>query len=659
MKNKDIFEGLNKQQLEAVKHGNSPVLVIAGAGSGKTRVITLRIVNLIKQGVPGKEILAVTFTNKAASEMKTRILRYVEDDVTVGTFHSVCLRILRRDGRHIGLRSGFTIYDDQDQLSIIKRCLKELNIDEKAVNPKFIKEKISQCKDRLIPSDNMSSEDIFVAPHFDDIYKLYEEKLNKNNGVDFGDLIAKTIYLFRKNSEVLDKYRSKFKNILVDEYQDTNYAQHEFICMLSKKHQNIMVVGDPDQSIYEWRSADVENILKFDKIFKGAETIRLEQNYRSTNTILEAANAIISNNVNRKPKELWSDNGKGELIDFFKAQDARMEAAYLVNKLLEYRNQGSSLKDMAGFYRTHAQSRVIEEELIRNNIPYKIVGGVKFYARKEIKDLLAYLKLTRNSSDDVSFLRIINTPRRGIGKAAIEKMSSFAKAKGISLFDAVKELSGEKDSKKTLSKFCSMMSEFKGKSTILPLDKLLELIIERTGYVDILESENTTESKARIENIGEFYESILEFQNSLSIDQENALDAYLESIVLQTDIDGHQGYDNQFTLMTLHSAKGLEFPIVFMLGMEEGILPHANSISSSESELEEERRLCYVGLTRAMERLHLSYAQERKIFGFSKYQNPSRFLSEIPPRLINSPITSSRAKHNLPTFGNFEDVWES
>ena len=644
MKKNDIYAHLNDEQLKAVKYKPAPLLVLAGAGSGKTRVLTTRIIHMIQNGIDPNEILAVTFTNKAAKEMKGRVARQVHTPVMIGTFHSICLRILRENASHASLRDDFIIYDDKDQLAIIKDCMNVLDIDEKSISPKHVRERISRCKDQLqspkkAASEYADHEDSFFIP----IYYRYEEKLKNCNGVDFGDLIAKTVLLFKAEPKILAHYHKLFRHILVDEYQDTNYAQYVFIDQLARKHRSITVVGDPDQSIYEWRVASAANMIKFEQDFKGAKVIRLEQNYRSTNTILKAANAVIAHNVNRKPKSLWSDKGEGPLIELYRAQNDRMEAKNLIHEILMAKREGYHPKDMVGFYRTHSQSRVFEEELRRNNIPYTIVGSVKFYARKEIKDLLAYMKVVFNLDDEINLLRIINTPKRSIGKTTVDKLRALSHQHKISLYDAIGQYSQQPKTsarlKKVLSYFYQMINNFKEASEVLPLSALLQTIIDTTGYAAALEQEDTLEAKIRIENIREFFTSVKEFEESLSGEEHlHVLRAYLEFISLQTQIDTWYEEDELFTLMTLHSAKGLEFPIVFMLGMEEGLLPHANAMNASFNELEEERRLCYVGFTRAMERLYLSYAMSRRTFGFTKRQHPSRFLYEVPSNLLNRTV---------------------
>ncbi|HPN89070.1 MAG TPA: UvrD-helicase domain-containing protein [Candidatus Omnitrophota bacterium] len=657
----DFLSSLNAEQKEAVLHQDGPLLVVAGAGSGKTRVITARIIVLIQKGVSAKDILAVTFTNKAAEEMKTRVFQYAKSHVTMGTFHSVCLGILRREGRAIGLAESFIIYDEQDQLSVVKECLKALQLDLKEMNPKHFVEKISQCKDRLLNSLDIKDDPEYQEPHFFDIYDSYQRRLKDHHGVDFGDLIMKTVELFEKNPDILARYQSRYRYVLVDEYQDTNYAQHQFIYLIAKGHQNITVVGDPDQSIYEWRGADIQNILEFEKMFKNVKVVKLEQNYRSTNTILKAANAVITHNTHRKHKELWSKNGEGALIDAHVSTDERGEARFLVRKIAEMRRDGYKMKDMAAFYRTNAQSRVLEEELIQSGIPYKVVSGVKFYARKEIKDVLAYLRVIFNPRDEVSLLRIINTPKRGIGEEAVKKISELAQRSSLGFFDGIKFYLQTENIparlKNSLTQFCSMIEGLRGVRLTLTLTQLLESVMEDSGYIKALEDDHSLESKNRIENIQEFFSSIADFEEAYH-GGADVLQAYLEYISLQTDLDSWQHEEDIFTLMTLHSAKGLEFSVVFILGMEEGLLPHGSSIYESQDELEEERRLCYVGITRAKQRLFLSYTQSRRIFGTTKIQRPSRFLLEIPQHLLSAPLMNRKSHHFSYGFHE-DDVWDS
>ncbi|MFC1808512.1 ATP-dependent helicase [Candidatus Omnitrophota bacterium] len=642
--NMDILELLNKEQRQAVvcNEGKGPLLVLAGAGSGKTRILTSRIIYMIQNNVDPSHILAVTFTNKAAQEMKHRIRAVIDYPVMVGTFHSTCLSILRMHAERVGLKPDFTIYDDIDQLAVIKECMKELGIDSKKTNPKGIRERISMCKD-LLKTVESAEEDIvsYEDKVFHAIFKKYQGKLMKYNGVDFGDLIFKTVRLFSDHEDVLSYYQERFQYILVDEYQDTNIAQYVFVNLLAQQYRNITVVGDPDQSIYAWRGANIENILNFEKDYKGATVIRLEQNYRSTNNILRVANKLITHNINRKSKELWSEKGDGELIDMYRAINERDEARHLVSKIIHYLSEGYVLRDLVVFYRIHAQSRVIEEELRRNNINYKIIGGVKFYARKEIKDILAYMRVIDNLADELSLRRIINSPKRGIGKRSLERIVESMNIQTNTFFEAIAMYAQSEEApkrvKKSLAHFVGVIKKLCEQKHDVSLQQLVEAILDKTAYVSQLQLENTMESRMRLENIEEFINSIAEFEQSLPHDENtDVLRRYLEFISLQTSIDQFDEQEDVFTLMTIHCAKGLEFPIVFIVGLEEDLLPHSNSLQSSFKEVEEERRLCYVGFTRAQEKLCLSYAMMRKLFGYEKMVNPSRFLKEIPQNLISA-----------------------
>ncbi|MCA9401379.1 MAG: UvrD-helicase domain-containing protein, partial [Candidatus Omnitrophica bacterium] len=641
-----MLKELNQPQREAVTYTGGALLVLAGAGSGKTRVLTTRIAYLIDQGVSSRHILAVTFTNKSAQEMKHRVNRLIGSYAHIGTFHSIGLGILRQHAERVKRKKDFTILDDQDQTALVKDILKDLNIDQKILTPKRIVERISRFKDDLL-----QPEDISINDRLDEIvvqvYDEYERRLKISNAFDFGDLIAHVVRIFESQADVLKTYQTKYQHILVDEYQDTNTAQYRLIKILAANTQNITVVGDPDQTIYEWRGANVENILRFEKDFKDVKVIRLEQNYRSTNRILQAANAIIANNVQRKDKTLWSDKGEGERIELYCAYDEREEARYLTSEIFRLRQKNISLNQMVGFYRTHSQSRVIEEELLRQNIPYKIIGGVKFYARKEIKDLLGYLHVIHNPENEVNLWRIINTPKRGIGLTTVAKVKQYAYSHEIPFFEALQKICETKDVtkgvKSKLTGFHQLIQGFRDKLEQLNLPELLEHVVEETGYVQILEDENTLEAKGRMENIREFYQSLAEFHQALPDDSPaDQLRLYLEYISLQTSIDEWKEEESYFTLMTLHSAKGLEFPYVFMLGMEEEILPHANAVNGDMKELEEERRLCYVGFTRAMTQLYLTYAQIRHMYGTTHRQTPSRFLFEIPAALLTRDVEVHR-----------------
>jgi DNA helicase II / ATP-dependent DNA helicase PcrA len=640
----DVLKNLNEPQQRAVvcNDGKGPLLVVAGAGSGKTRILTSRIIYMIQQGLAPVHIMAVTFTNKAAGEMRQRIRAVIDQPVTVGTFHSICLSILRMNAERIGLKPDFTIYDDIDQLAVIKECMKDLGIDPKQVNPKGIREKISRSKDSLRTVEQSEAEmGGFEDKIFCAVYKKYEAMLAAYNGVDFGDLIAKTTRLFSEHPDVLEYYQERFQYILVDEYQDTNTAQYIFVNQLAKKYRNITVVGDPDQSIYEWRGATIENILSFEHDYKEAQVVRLEQNYRSTNSILKAANHLIRHNLNRKAKDLWSENGDGELIDVYRAVNERDEARHLVARVMDFVKQGYALNDQVVFYRIHAQSRVIEEELRRNNIFYKIIGGVKFYARKEIKDILAYLRVIANPGDELSLRRILNVPKRGIGPKALDAIVALMQAAGLSFFDAIAAFAAADETSKKLKKelgaFVALLRGLQDEKNDVGLQTLTEALLDRSGYLAELRIENTIESKMRIENIEEFMNSIAEFEQSLSLEESReGLRSYLEFISLQTDVDQIDESEEVFTLMSLHCAKGLEFPVVFIVGLEEELLPHSNSLNTAMRDVEEERRLCYVGFTRAKERLCLSYAIMRKLYGYEKMVQPSRFLKEIPQPLIKS-----------------------
>ncbi len=633
-----ILSDLNPPQKEAVSWPiEKPLLVLAGAGSGKTRILTRRIAHLILQGVPSFCLLGVTFTNKAAEEMRRRVKSLVRHEVWVNTFHSTCLRILRQEAPAIELRPDFLIYDEQDQLVLIKECLKEMNLHEREVHPKGAREQIQRAKDFLLSPYQFLER---TTDHYEEIigkvYERYEEKLKKLGGLDFGDLILKAVFLFDRNPKILEAWQERFRYILIDEYQDTNHAQYRFAKLLAQKYRQITVVGDPDQSIYAWRGADIRNILNFEKDYPDTGVIKMEQNYRSFTTILDAANALIQHNEYRKPKLLWGEKGPGEKIKVYEASDEKDEANFVVGEIQKYREAGRTLNEIAVFYRVHAQSRIFEDALRRSKIPYKIVGGIRFYDRKEIKDLLAYLKAVAVAQDDVSLKRILNVPARGIGKKALELLEDFQRSQHLS-FDATLRRAGEiaelgPKGAKAAADFVKMMDSFRKVRVKASVRELLEKIIEDTEYVKLLEQERTLEAEARIENIEEFFSVIDDFEEN---EKEGDLTAFIESITLLTDIDTWNAGSNCLTLMTLHCAKGLEFPFVFMVGMEMGLFPHATSSESgSPEELEEERRLCYVGITRAQEKLHLSYATSRRLWGQHLSNLPSRFLTEIPASLL-------------------------
>lgn len=656
----EILKHLNPQQADAVKKTDGPVLILAGAGSGKTRVLTYRIAYLIMgKAIPPHNILAVTFTNKAAGEMKERlekILGPMARDLLLGTFHSNGLRILRKDGHYIGIDPNSIVYDDNDQLALVKLCMSELNINEKAFSPRAILSHINQAKNEVLSVNDytMEAKDFFRqrAAH---VYKLYQEKLRQNHALDFGDLICEPIRLFREAPHVLEKYQKRFTYILVDEYQDTNRAQYMLINLLSAIHKNLCVVGDEDQSIYGWRGADIKNILEFERDFPDVEIIRLEQNYRSTKNILAAANSVVEKNTKRIGKTLWTENLDGELVHYQMARDEHHEASLIYSKTEEIRKEsGLAYKDFAIFYRTNAQSRIFEEHFIRSGMPYNIVGGLRFYERKEIKDAISYLKVVANSNDSLSLMRTINTPPRGIGKATIDRAASFGAEQGIPLFEAFK-LAIEKGilPQHKGHGFIVFLEKFRGLLDKLPIHELAKMLLEESGYIKMWEEEKTEEAEARIENLHELISAMRDFERNR---ERASLADFLDHVALISDIDTFEDKQNRVTLMTLHSAKGLEFPVVFMVGMEEGLFPHSRSINGeSEDELEEERRLCYVGMTRAMKKLFLFGARERTIYGESRFQGQSRFIDEIHPQYLEI-ITPESGIRNTESRKKFEHI---
>ncbi|MGI5901291.1 MAG: DNA helicase PcrA [Desulfitobacteriia bacterium] len=649
----DYLQDLNPIQREAVESGEGPLLILAGAGSGKTRVLTYRIAHLIAQGVEPWNILAITFTNKAAQEMRERVLNLVGGEgryLWIATFHSTCVRILRREISILpNYSQSFVIYDAADQLAVVKECLRELNIDEKKLVPRAVLNAISEAKNRLLDvrAFKAGAEDYFEE-QVADVYYLYQKKLEANNALDFDDLISFTVRIFRENPDVLAFYQERFRHILVDEYQDTNYAQYIFINLLAKRFRNLCVVGDDDQSVYGWRGADVQNILDFERDYPEAKVLKLEQNYRSTQKILQAANEVVKNNSNRKEKRLWTDNNEGEEIVLYRGDNEHAEARFVVRKIRDLAEEGRSYTDFAVLYRTNAQSRVLEEHLMKAGIPYRIYSGIKFYERAEIKDLLAYLRLVHNPADQVSLARVINVPKRGIGKGSWDKIMEYARGKGISMFEALTEAADipglQAQKVKALEEFYKLIINFqnKAKSGITMTD-LTEQILSDTGYWQALRAANTPEAEARLENLQEFLSVTSEYDNS---QQEylqtvlpegelalSVLGGFLEQVSLVTEIDNYDENEDAVKLMTMHSAKGLEFPVVFAVGMEEGIFPSSRSILEQYL-LEEERRLCYVTITRAKERLFLSYAEQRMVYGRIQDSFPSRFLKEIPSELL-------------------------
>ncbi|MBP1965861.1 DNA helicase PcrA [Paenibacillus aceris] len=639
----DAIKRLNPQQRKAVEAVDGPLLIMAGAGSGKTRVLTHRIAYLIgtRKAAPWS-ILALTFTNKAAREMQERVGKLVGgsgSDIWVSTFHSMCVRMLRRDITRIGFTSNFTILDSGDQLSVIKACCKELNIDTKKFEPKAFQAAISTAKNELISPKQFEDK---IGDYFDGltskIYTLYQKKLRSNNSLDFDDLIMATIHLFNEVPEVLDYYQNKFQYIHVDEYQDTNRAQYMLCQMIAAKHKRICVVGDSDQSIYRWRGADITNILNFEKDYPDATSILLEQNYRSTSNILTAANKVIANNTGRKPKNLWTDKEGGVGIKLFQADTEHEEGYFITSEINKNKSKGKKFADHAILYRTNAQSRVIEEILIKSDISYTIVGGVKFYDRKEIKDILAYLRLISNPDDDISLNRIVNVPKRGIGDTTMDKVADMAARRGISLFAMLEEidvLEINSKAKHALADFREMIDNLNRMVEYLSVTELTEKVLELSQYRLEMQRENTIESKARLENIEEFLSVTMDFEKR---NEDKSLISFLTDLALIADIDSldkdkPEEEQDAVVLMTMHSAKGLEFPVVFIIGMEEGVFPHSRAFADNE-ELEEERRLAYVGITRAEEELFLTCARMRTLFGRTAANAPSRFLQEIPPELL-------------------------
>lgn len=631
----NILDKLNDRQKEAVVTTEGPLLILAGAGSGKTRVLTHRIAYLIKEKrVSPANILAITFTNKAAQEMKDRVeslLGYV-GDIWVSTFHSACVRILRRDIEKIGYDKNFVIYDTQDQKSLVSDCIKELDLNEKQYTPKGMLSAISKAKDKMISPDEYLLEfgNDYRNKKVADVYKLYQKKLKKDNALDFDDIIIKTIELFKKDEGILRYYQDKFRYIMVDEYQDTNRPQYEFVNLLAKRYRNLCVVGDDDQSIYGWRGADIKNILDFEKDYPEAKVIKLEQNYRSTQIILDAANNVIDNNIKRKKKQLWTDNKDGEKIIVCEVQNEREEANFIIDRIKDLIANGKKYSDFAILYRTNAQSRIFEEACMMNDIPYKLVGALRFYDRKEIKDIIAYLRILVNPYDDVSLKRIINVPKRGIGESTVSALEQYAREHDTSMYFAIPNVELKGRARKVLDNFKNFIDDLINQLDFMNIIEVIDYILEKTGYMDELKADDTKESESRIENINEFIRAAREF---IETSEDKSLESFLSGITLVSDIDTAGDIGESVVLMTLHSAKGLEFPVVFMAGMEEGIFPSSMSFID-EHELEEERRLCYVGITRAKERLFMTYARTRNLYGKPQYNTASRFINEIPQDLI-------------------------
>ena len=642
-----IYDTLNPPQREAVAQTEGPVLILAGAGSGKTRVLTHRIAYLMdEKGVNPWNILAITFTNKAAQEMRERVDKLVgfgSESIWVSTFHSACVRILRRHIDNLGYDTNFTIYDTDDQKSLMKDVCRKMNIDTKIYKERSLLAQISHAKDELLTPDDMEMKAAgdYNMKKVASVYREYQAALRKNNALDFDDLIVKTVELFEKCGAVLEYYQERFKYIMVDEYQDTNTAQFKFISLLAQRYQNLCVVGDDDQSIYKFRGANIGNILGFEHVFPDARVIRLEQNYRSTKNILNAANQVIANNTERKAKTLWTEKEEGSKVHFRQFLNAYEEAEYVAGEIGKLKRNGlGNYRDCAILYRTNAQSRIFEEKFIAANIPYKLVGGVNFYARKEIKDLLCYLKTINNARDDLAVQRIINVPKRGIGATTLGRVQDYADNMGISLYEALRVAEEVPSIGRSLSKidgFVTFIQMLKSKADVLTVEEILQEVIDSTGYVAELEAEDTEESRARIENIDELISKTVAYQEAMEEQNQPAtLSGFLEEVALVADIDTVDPDQDYVLLMTLHSAKGLEFPKVFMVGMEDGIFPSHMTISyGDDGEMEEERRLCYVGITRAMKDLTLTCAQQRMIRGETQYNRVSRFVREIPRELVD------------------------
>ena len=638
-----LVKNMNSEQSEAVRTTEGPLLIMAGAGSGKTRVLTHRNAYLLdEKDVSPYNILAITFTNKAAKEMKARVEHLVGEEAQViwmSTFHSMCVRILRRDADRIGIERNFTIIDPTDQKSVIKDVLKSENIDSKRFEPRMFIGAISNLKNELkTPEDAQKEANDFHSQMVATVYKGYQRQLSRNEALDFDDLIMTTINLFERVPETLEYYQNKFQYIHVDEYQDTNKAQYTLVKLLANKFKNLCVVGDSDQSIYGWRGADIQNILSFEEDYPEAKTIFLEQNYRSTKNILNAANEVIKHNSERKPKGLWTANSGGDKIQYYEAMTERDEAEYVVKEIMKHQRSGKKYSEMAILYRTNAQSRVLEETFMKSNIPYTMVGGQKFYDRKEIKDLLSYLRIIANSNDDISLQRIINVPKRGIGPSSVEKIQTYALQNNISMFDALAEVDFIGLSKKVTQEcisFYEMIQNLIKEQEFLEISEIVDEVLQKSGYRDMLDREQSIESRSRLENLDEFMSVPKDYEENTPLEEQSLIN-FLTDLSLVADID-EADTQNGVTLMTMHSAKGLEFPIVFIMGMEESLFPHIRAIKSEDDhEMEEERRICYVAITRAEELLYITNATTRMLFGRSQSNMPSRFLKEIPEDLLDS-----------------------
>ena len=659
-----LLESLNPTQLDAVKHTEGPLLILAGAGSGKTRVLTYRIAYILDQGLAApEEVLAITFTNKAAGEMKDRVALLVGPDsrkMWVSTFHAFCARILRVHAEKLGYKRGFTIYDAADQTRLVKRCIVELGKDPKRFNPRSFAAQISAAKNVLMtPEDYLRSTEGFMAQNVAEVYDLYQTRLYENNAMDFDDLIMQTVALLEIFAEVRERYQTRFKYIHVDEYQDTNHAQYRLVNILAAAHRNLCVVGDDDQSVYSFRGADIRNVLEFERDYPEAKVVKLEQNYRSTQTILDAANAVVANNASRKPKELWTAGPEGERIRVFTAVDEYAEARFVVSEIERLVDAGASPRSVAVFYRTNAQSRALEDVLVREGVPYQVIGGVRFYERAEIKDAMAYLTVISNPNDAGALERIINVPKRGLGSTSVARLQDHARRNGLSLYEALAEadaadLTGA--AKKSCRAVLGLFEGWRVAAREISPAELVGAVLDESGYRAELEAENTVEAESRLENLEELINAAKEYER---FEPEPTLEGFLQEQALYTDQDTLNTEGGQVALMTLHNAKGLEFDHVFVVGMEEGTFPHARSLD--EQNLEEERRLCYVGITRAKRTLTLSYAKLRSSWGEREYQMPSRFLSEIPAALKAGTVPGGPASRGgwgaaLPRRGEFERV---
>ena len=667
--NIDFTQGLNPMQCEAVLHTEGPLLLIAGAGSGKTRVLTHRMAHIASHLARPYEMLAITFTNRAAKEMKERmhaLMPHGAHDMWVATFHSCCVRILRRDIHHIGYDNSFVIYDTDDATKLMKGVLKELNINEKQFPPKSMLGIIGRQKDELVSPENYAA---IVAGSYRDeivaeIYKAYQNQLRSNNALDFDDIILKTLELFMHHPSILDKYARRFRYIMVDEYQDTNTAQYQLVRLLASVHGNICVVGDDDQSIYGWRGANIRNILDFEKDFYGATTIKLEQNYRSTSNILNAANGVIVNNLSRKGKNLWTNAAPGESLHFFKAESDYREADYIVDKIAQGLADGAKYKDFAVLYRMNSLSRLIEEKLVERNLRYRIYGGIRFYERREVKDALAYLRAIHNPHDDISVKRIINVPKRGIGAVAVDFFEKAALDNGIKFYDVLKD--AEKYSQnvsrnKKISEFVTLLENFRAQAAFLSLEELVKEVLTKSGYSSSIEAEDAADGTDRAANLAELVNKAAGYEPEEANEDEevtgstSTLATFLEDVALVADIDDHTDNDDAVALMTLHSSKGLEFPTVFLPAFEEGIFPTYRAVTSGDpADIEEERRLCYVGITRARQQVYISMAARRLHNGEARSHSPSRFLQEIPQELIESKDAPTTPQPQRPTYKRAE-----